>query len=854
MQNLKLTNAKGLRMYVVKLDESGAPEIVKPTKLYQNSYGFVGLRCLVPVTVNESDSNLCMVSKRALLNSGIVDTNVKAYNMVLAGKETIDNTEYYCFETPMPRDFTNVSAPDSIDMYFTFLSGIKSNIDIDGIKNVTAETALFSAKITAMIYEGGPMPQNIEIVDTAETLALLNDIITLYELQVKNIIDGTGENSLMQVSASGASGAKSSAFGNITVAKGPNSHAEGSASKTYAYNSHAEGVGTQAGIDGEPLKGNSAHAEGQYTNATGAASHAEGEYTEATASYSHSEGSHTKATGAMAHSEGFYSKASGQGSHAEGGASYDSGGPQAIGDYSHAEGTLTKATGKASHAEGTGTLATADNQHASGQYNEENPDALYIVGNGTDNENRANAFEVLKTGQAVMNGAPTEDNHAVRKKELDDEITRLEGEIEDTNENVNSFSGRITQNANEIMRLEGEIEDTQEQVNRIEYALIGDDVLSLLTTSNAYNVRTTANGAQIIDGQQAVVSKIAGSTVGTKNLIFYPLTLTPNSDKLSATVNEDGSITISGNDDVSVMGTVEFTISQPRIYFNKSEPFVLSLIGNTDARFKLVATAKYDGGATGIFSSSALYDPIYDTTDSGYIENIKIQVTLGSAFPEKTLYPCIVRGSVPLSSFRKGFLGPKKSSFSKITSSGTGAQSDELSVSPAVELGKYDYIDVERGKIVRKTGYLPLYPTDWAYNSNFDWIECLLPSTEKKPKFSTPVSYIPSSCELPKDVVNNTYKWVFETGGGNSTIGADRIVIKNSGFSDTQSFLDFVTNKYGYFVYELFQATEEDFPLTKKTYTAWNQGTEEVVQEPNNYLDGATCAPTTQYFEKNSGV
>lgn len=90
--------------------------------------------------------------------------------------------------------------------------------------------------------------------------------------------------------------------------------------------------------------------------------------------------------------EGEKTTASGRNSHAEG---LDS---EASGDFSHAEGSASKASGVTSHAEGYGTIANNDYEHASGKYNVSNEDTLFSVGDGTDNNNRHNAFEITKTG------------------------------------------------------------------------------------------------------------------------------------------------------------------------------------------------------------------------------------------------------------------------------------------------------------------------------------------------------------------------------------------------------------------------------------------------------------------------
>jgi len=113
------------------------------------------------------------------------------------------------------------------------------------------------------------------------------------------------------------------------------------------------------------------------------------------------------ATGENSHAEGSITKAIGNYSHAEG--DYT----QAKGDYSHAEGQETIASGSYSHAEGYQTIALANHQHVQGQWNAASSvPAAFIVGNGTDGNNRSNLIhaagnEVQITGSLTVSGATT---------------------------------------------------------------------------------------------------------------------------------------------------------------------------------------------------------------------------------------------------------------------------------------------------------------------------------------------------------------------------------------------------------------------------------------------------------------
>lgn len=126
--------------------------------------------------------------------------------------------------------------------------------------------------------------------------------------------------------------------------------------------------------------GNFSCAEGMGVTAGGFASHAEGGNTVASGVYSHAEGVNTTASGSDSHAEGS--------------------GTSAKNSTAHAEGWNTVAGGFASHAGGYDTKASSNYQTAIGKYNIEDTTSKYllIVGNGSSDSVRSNAFCVNTTG------------------------------------------------------------------------------------------------------------------------------------------------------------------------------------------------------------------------------------------------------------------------------------------------------------------------------------------------------------------------------------------------------------------------------------------------------------------------
>lgn len=148
--------------------------------------------------------------------------------------------------------------------------------------------------------------------------------------------------------------------------------------------------------------GENAWAEGAETTASGANAHAEGGLTTASGEHSHSEGFKTTASSGYSHAEGAGSKATNSASHAEG---QDT---TASGQASHAEGRGSEASGNYSHASGRGTRATNEGSHAVGRWNDDG-DAFFVVGDGTNNNQRHDAFKVDRNGDTwvSINGVLT---------------------------------------------------------------------------------------------------------------------------------------------------------------------------------------------------------------------------------------------------------------------------------------------------------------------------------------------------------------------------------------------------------------------------------------------------------------
>jgi hypothetical protein len=165
-----------------------------------------------------------------------------------------------------------------------------------------------------------------------------------------------------------------------SLASGAASHCEGGGNTASGHYSHAEGVCTTA-------SGLRSHAQGSDTTASGTTAFASGCSTIASGQTSYAGGSNTAASGAFSFSTGLSSIASGYCSFAEGDTTI------AEGAYSHASGFSTKASNTSSYAmghfnAGMTTGGTSNNKVGT----------AFLIGNGTNNSVRSNAFSVQFSG------------------------------------------------------------------------------------------------------------------------------------------------------------------------------------------------------------------------------------------------------------------------------------------------------------------------------------------------------------------------------------------------------------------------------------------------------------------------
>ncbi len=217
-----------------------------------------------------------------------------------------------------------------------------------------------------------------------------------------------------------ASGVASNAIGSYVTASGGTSTAIGANLIASGNSSIALGSGNIASGDYSTVLGGNNTASGYYSTATGVSTVASGSYSFTQGDGSYANGYTSVAMGSLTKALGPKSFAAGQESIASGENSMSLGwSTQAVGLNSLAAGSYTIANADHSVAFGEKNIARSNNSLALGIFNKDyfvaNPDHPYrfllSIGNGSNEDNRRNCFEVRHSGTVQINHySPAVDN------------------------------------------------------------------------------------------------------------------------------------------------------------------------------------------------------------------------------------------------------------------------------------------------------------------------------------------------------------------------------------------------------------------------------------------------------------
>jgi hypothetical protein len=283
--------------------------------------------------------------------------------------------------------------------------------------HVADSNVLFSAAGPALISAGGPPASGTgrRMMWYADKAAFRVGYIPTDIDMVNNWDeDSIGNYSFASGLGTKAKGSNSTAMGNNTEALAPNSTALGFRSLARGLHSVAIGHNVEALSPNSVAIGFATISQGIRSTAFGSQSHAEGSHAIAGGSQAHAQGAYSTALGELTHAQGMRSTALGNRTHALGGSSFAVGEETvAIGAYATAAGFRTRAVGAYSSTFGRLNTIKSIGGFVTGMFNDtlDNPneffanttDRIFVIGNGSADNNRSNALTILRNGNIGLN-------------------------------------------------------------------------------------------------------------------------------------------------------------------------------------------------------------------------------------------------------------------------------------------------------------------------------------------------------------------------------------------------------------------------------------------------------------------
>ncbi len=441
------------------------------------------------------------------------------------------------------------------------------------------------------------------------------------------------------------------------------------------------------------------------------------------------------------------------------------------------------------------------------------------------------------------------------KEALDSVIQTAEmllGDVTELEERASFTETRMDRVENEdIPQLEEAVEQAKRESAIAVAALMGTALLSKTTIEDTYSMRETAGGLDIIDGVQTTVKRIEGDTVSSMNLL-------PNIFKkriengVTYTANADGTVTavcsLSTSASYVQWSIPDGVLVSGRTYTLSGCP-VNTLTGNdrhgiwveyTNALGENIAQKDYGGGVTFTVEVGAC----------------NFQLIINVNMDEGTLVfkPMLVEGS-EAKPFVPYFNGLKNANFKGIESRGTDEQEDiSFTLATPVELGKWDYMDVARRKVVRQTRTLVFDGTEiWGLESINSWGFANFQHQlyEENSAVGRSVDAVCTVYDItPTAIVNADRRGLcvsknldhtnlYFRESGITTVEAWKAHLARLHANGTPLIVSYKTDVI---------LSEEDIDIPDG-YTAWDGGTETIMQgETDNSAYGAVLTVTQEYY------
>ena len=261
--------------------------------------------------------------------------------------------------------------------------------------------------------------------------------------------------------------------------------------------------------------------------------------------------------------------------------------------------------------------------------------------------------------------AQTEDVKAILTKQTQ----TVETALAETKEELDL---KTSQNAQAIAANEEAIANNSAKIHNLTGALLEGGVLETVEVEQAYSVRQTADGEDIVDyngeGQLTFPEKITGATVATTNLIPYPFYENSKTTKgVTFTVNSNGSVSVVGTPDDTVTDGLFLTLYQGTgSFLSVGKQYTMSdkVDGNA-----VICYAQMYNSDTGKYEYYYGYNNDTFTWSEAYTQfAVRVKINAGKT-ANTTIYPMLNPGDVA-KPFSPYFAGLKNSYFKGIKSTG----------------------------------------------------------------------------------------------------------------------------------------------------------------------------------------
>lgn len=456
---------------------------------------------------------------------------------------------------------------------------------------------------------------------------------------------------------------------------------------------------------------------------------------------------------------------------------------------------------------------------------------------------------------------------------IQEELSVIETNVQNNANAIENQGTLIQNNANDIKNL----------------FAITSPTYTEITVAQAYASRVTANGANIFDDQLTPVQEISGSTVKTTNL-FDISKMTGGVNNVTTHTDRDITVTdyfAATNNDLKklipnlqigktytfcckeVVSDVELTANRGGVYIYSTSTSSISLFSRTSLKKAIsIDENLYDNGSLGFWGNHV-------SAGGGKVTWKDFQVLEGDwtnkEIPAWTPYFAGLKNA-----YINSIVSTGKNLFDKdsaILGYGLGSQGQLAATS---DWFVSDYIPVVSGETIVINGKPSTGNGNWFYDINKNPIEKIVLTqgritvpqgaryyrfNSSKVNLDTAIvsrnDYIPyepykqSVFQLPETVELPEYDKILPQTG--EIVRATGYVTSETGFTDEEIATynnAVVSNDRKSLVYEL--ATATTTPINApKVYTAWNGGSETIVQgETDNSQFGAMPTITQTYFGK----